>query len=325
MDHRYERILKMHRILATARRPVLLERMMDALDCSRATVYRDIAFLRDALHAPIESSEDPAGFMYVQDEHQPRFELPGLWLSSQEMQALLTTSQLFARQGTEWLDEAVAPLRERIESMLEDQTSDGSWPMDRIRVIAAAHRYLDEQTFRLASTAVLERKQLTFEYRARSTNHVSQRHVSPQRLTHYRDNWYLDAFDHDRDALRSFAVDQMRHASVKKEEAISMSSHELDEVLASGFGIFSGKAQFVATLRFSEKAARWVADETWHSRQEGHFLPDGRYELKVPYSYSRELIMEVLRHGPDVEVVAPVMLREEARSMLLMALAQYEE
>lgn len=325
MDHRYERILKMHRMLAGARHPVLLERMMEALDCSRATVYRDIAFLRDALYAPVESSEDPAGFMYVHDEHQPRFELPGLWLSSQEMQALLAASQLFARQGTEWLDEAVEPIRTRIESMLEGQTPDGSWPVDRIRVIAANHRHLDEQTFRLACSAVLERKQLTFEYRARSTNHVSQRHVSPQRMTHYRDNWYLDAFDHDRTALRSFAVDQMRHASVKPEAAVSMDVRDLDDKLASGFGIFSGKAQFEATLRFSEKAARWVADETWHSRQEGSFLPDGRYELKVPYSYSRELIMEVLRYGPDVEVVAPVMLREEAKSMLLMALAQYEQ
>ena len=48
---RYERILTLHRILKTARYPVPLARLLDELECSRATAYRDIAFLRDALGA----------------------------------------------------------------------------------------------------------------------------------------------------------------------------------------------------------------------------------------------------------------------------------
>ena len=46
---RYERILSLHKILKTARYPVPLARLMEELGCSRATAYRDIAFLRDAL------------------------------------------------------------------------------------------------------------------------------------------------------------------------------------------------------------------------------------------------------------------------------------
>jgi len=80
----------------------------------------------------------------------------------------------------------------------------------------------------------------------------------------------------------------------------------------------------VATIVFSAKAARWVADEHWHSKQEGRFLPDGRYELKVPYSQSRELLMDVLRYGADAEVVAPPALREQARTLLQLALSAYE-
>jgi len=50
---RYERILSLHRILGSARYPVTVARLQDELGCSRATVYRDVAFLRDALMAPI--------------------------------------------------------------------------------------------------------------------------------------------------------------------------------------------------------------------------------------------------------------------------------
>lgn len=46
---RYERINSLHRLLKSARYPVTVARLQDELSCSRATVYRDLAFLRDAL------------------------------------------------------------------------------------------------------------------------------------------------------------------------------------------------------------------------------------------------------------------------------------
>ncbi|HEY0230709.1 MAG TPA: helix-turn-helix domain-containing protein, partial [Dokdonella sp.] len=77
---RYERILTLHRILKSARYPVPFARLKDDLGCSRATLYRDIAFLRDALGAPIESGDgEEATFHYAANEAE-RFELPGLWL-----------------------------------------------------------------------------------------------------------------------------------------------------------------------------------------------------------------------------------------------------
>jgi len=98
----------------------------------------------------------------------------------------------------------------------------------------------------------------------------------------------------------------------------------LNQHLASSYGIFSGEPKGWATIRFSAKAARWVADEHWHSRQEGRFLPDGRYELKVPYSASRELLMDVLHYGADAEIVDPPNLREQAKSLLSLALSNYD-
>ena len=69
--------------------------------------------------------------------------------------------------------------------------------------------------------------------------------------------------------------------------------------------------------------ARWVADEQWHPRQTGRFLEDGRYELRVPYSDPRELVMDILRHGPDVEVMAPPELSAAVAETLRAASGQY--
>ena len=98
----------------------------------------------------------------------------------------------------------------------------------------------------------------------------------------------------------------------------------LDQHLASSYGIFSGEPRGWATIVFSPKVARWVADEHWHSRQQGRFLPDGRYELKLPYSVPRELLMDILHYGADAEIIEPAVLREQARSLLSLALSQYD-
>ena len=322
---RYERILTLHRLLKTARYPVSLQHLKDELGCSRATLYRDIAFLRDALGAPIENGEGDEASIHYAAEEAERFELPGLWLTSEELAALLALNELLGRADPGVLAGALAPFRARIEQLLSDHASGRALPIERIRVITSAARKLDQGAFRAVASSLLNRQRLKFRYRARSTDALTERVVSPQRLAHYRDNWYLDAWDHARDALRSFALDRIRDPVLLDESALDRDTGELDAHLASSYGIFSGQPKAWGTIRFSSHAARWVADEHWHSQQQGTWLPDGRYELRVPYSNSRELLMDVLKYGPDAEVMAPVPLREEMKIMLQLALGTYQE
>jgi predicted DNA-binding transcriptional regulator YafY len=137
---RYERILTLHRLLKSAHYPVPLPRLMDELECSRATLYRDIAFLRDALGAPIESAGgEHAAFRYEVAEGQ-RFELPGLWLTSDELAALLALNELIGRSGPGVLAGALAPFKARIEHLLSDRASGKALPVERIRVIPWGER-----------------------------------------------------------------------------------------------------------------------------------------------------------------------------------------
>jgi predicted DNA-binding transcriptional regulator YafY len=89
---------------------------------------------------------------------------------------------------------------------------------------------------------------------------------------------------------------------------------ELDAVLASGYGIFSGKKVQWATLRFTPERARYVAMEVWHPKQRARWEKDGSYVLEVPYSSEAELLMDILKFGADVEVTGPGALRESVRS-----------
>ena len=130
---RYERIIAMHRVLQTARRPVTVARLQDELGCSRATVYRDLAFLRDGLMAPL-MGDGEAGFSYDKESVE-RFELPGLWLNSEELHALLAAQQLLERSSGGMLSNALAPLQQRVEKLLDAHSGGKRWPVERVRVL----------------------------------------------------------------------------------------------------------------------------------------------------------------------------------------------
>ncbi|MBK7515050.1 MAG: WYL domain-containing protein [Betaproteobacteria bacterium] len=82
-----------------------------------------------------------------------------------------------------------------------------------------------------------------------------------------------------------------------------------------GYGIYAGAKRAWATLLFKPQAAQWVSREEWHPDQQVSWLPDGRYQLKVPFNDETELIMDLLRQGEFVEVVAPLeFLRSATRA-----------
>jgi predicted DNA-binding transcriptional regulator YafY len=140
---------------------------------------------------------------------------------------------------------------------------------------------------------------------------------------HYRDNWYLDAWCHLRNDLRSFAVDAIRDAKLAEGRAREIPAAELDEYLASGYGIFAGKNVEWATLKFTPEAARWVSAQSWHPNQRTRIEKDGSYFLELPYAETPELVMEILKFGADVEVLAPASLRERVAHALGAAARRY--
>ena len=78
-----------------------------------------------------------------------------------------------------------------------------------------------------------------------------------------------------------------------------------------------------AKLRFTPAAARWVAAQSWHSAQRSQVEADGSYVLELPYSDDRELVMEILKFGADVEVLAPEALRARVAEVLRKAVERY--
>ena len=319
---KFDRIYQLQSLLEGRKMPVPIGEIMLRLECSEATVFRIIRAMKDYLSAPIERMDDPPGYRYQPSSEGRAYQLPGLWFSARELQSLALLQRLIHGLGPGLLEAHLSPVAKRIDELMAHKRLSLSEAESRIRILSLAARPTGD-SFEVVASATLQRRKLRFQYRSRSKDELTARVVSPQRLAHYRDNWYLDAWDELRQALRSFSVDRISEPTPLSDRADDRTVTELDEHFASSYGIFAGKANKMATLRFSRERARWVADERWHPEQSGQFLTDGRYELKIPYRDSRELVMDVLRHGTEVEVVSPETLRMEVRGALTNALGKY--
>lgn len=319
-----QRIYKLHQAISTRRQPVSCQTLQDELECSRATVKRIIAEMRSYFNAPLEYDRSRNGYHYSSVDGQS-FELPGLWFSSAELYALLTAQHLLAQVQPGLLDAQLRPVRHRIEQILAATYPGDEQISNRVRILRMNGRNVEHTSFQVVAGAVLQRNRIQLSYHARGNDQISFREISPQRLIHYRDNWYLDAWCHGKNALRSFAVERISAARVLAPPCMEIPDSELDAHYSSSYGIFAGESEHTAVLRFTPERARWVADEQWHPEQQGRYLENGSYELQIPYSDPRELVMDILKYGPDVEVISPLTLRKSVAERLQQTLNNYQK
>lgn len=334
--------------LIRARGHVSFATLRAELEVSPATLKRDLEYLRSRLGAPIEYDRERNGYRFASGAGAPagpRHELPGLWFDEAELYSLLMAWQLLGSlEGGGLVSRHLQPLLDRIEQMLGSATpgapaaaggarragprAAAAQLIKRVKIVSAQRRPVPSRWFERVSAALLSRRRLRLRYLTRTRGERGEREVSPQRLVHYRHTWYLDAFCHRAQALRRFALDAVEDASVLDTRAQELPLKQVAAEMDAGYGIFAGgqaSARHWALLRFDPQAAAWASREEWHPEQRGRWLDDGSWELQLPYLDDTELVMDSLRQGPQLQVLAPPALRAKVQAALQQALAHYQD
>jgi predicted DNA-binding transcriptional regulator YafY len=180
------------------------------LDVDRRTVRRYIAALHE-LGIPIEGQRGVGGGYRI----RPGFRLPPLMLDDDE--AIVAAGRLGLAGSTESVAGALAKihrvlpdlLRRRVEALEAtlDFTSSGPTgaPVTGATVLLLAEAIRRSLRVRAGYTSF--------------AGEVTRRQLSPYGLVVHSGRWYLAAYDHDRQDLRTFRVDRMRRPAVSKQAA----------------------------------------------------------------------------------------------------------
>lgn len=325
-----DRLYQLERLLLS-RQALGRDALIQELEISRATLKRYLEVLRDRMNVPVVYDRFSNTYSVSQpvDKGQigtHRQELPGVWFSQQEIVALLTMYQLIAGlDSAGMLQRHLQPILLRLNAMLGSTHMQAQELQRRVRIVGAARREVPSRFFELVGLALTQRRRLQISYFTRSRNEESNRTLSPQRLVHHRNTWYLDAWCHASKELKRFALDAVREAHILEEPAKEVALSTVEEKMDEGYGIYAGAKLRWATLVFTPRSAIWVAPEQWHPEQKSRTLSDGSLELKVPYTHDDELLMDIQRHGADVRVIAPADLRDKLVAGLKQAFEQYTD
>ena len=317
---------RLHRIkyMIQQRKCVPIEDFMSELEISKATFKRDLEYLRSRSKADIEYDRYLGGYKFKEGSDINKIELTGIWFSEKEATALVLMQHLLSSldQGG-LIGPHIEPLTAIIDGILGQSETTAKELRKRIKVIGMGSRKNSIENFSEIGAALLKRNRLQMDYYSKGKDENTKREISPQRLIYYRENWYLDAYCHLREGLRSFALDGILTAVLTNIKAQEVSEKECQEHFAQSYGIFSGKATQRAKLRFTPEHARWVSGEHWHGQQVGSFDKEGYYNLEFDFNQDPELVMDILKHGSGVEVVSPGSLKNKVKAELEKALQNY--
>ncbi len=207
--------------LLLGKRAVPRQKLKERLEISEATFKRDLAKLHDQLHVPIEFDRDQGG--YVMRQGQTDTELPGLWFRPKEVLALVTIQQLLVQLKPGLLGPKHKPLQGRLGELLEKHGLAGKDITKRIHNVHAGKRAPAIKSFEEVAAATMARKRIRIAHYSRQNGKTTDSEVSPQRLVHYRDNWYVDAWCHLRDD-RNFSIDSISRFGILEMSAKEVSA-----------------------------------------------------------------------------------------------------
>lgn len=318
---KFDRFQLLHRLFRSHQRPIPLSVLAEKLECSQKTVKRAIDAMRDYLDAPLAYYPEQNGWQY--DETAGLYELPGLWLTSSELQSLALLLQVLESMGEGLLGDELAVVERHITKLLETRGIARSDFDNHIKILPLNKRSMPGPIFSNVCESLIQRQSIKISYSSydqRKTNRI----ISPQTLVHYRENWYLDAWCHMRKALRTFSLSRIQSVMRTDASFVSIDPDKLHAHFAEGYGIFAGKAPYTAMLRFHPEIAWDISTQQWHPNQIAEWDGD-YYVLHVPYSSDQELIQDILRFTPNVTVEGPASLRQAVEARLLAGLQLYRQ
>lgn len=307
-----ERMMKIHDEL---RRGALVNctKLVKALEVSRKTIVRDIAFMRDRLDLPIEFDAQIQAYRYT----QPVNSFPTIHVTEGELLALLVAQRALEQYRGTPFHRQLEIAFEKLAGGLKDRISFS--PADELRAVSFKNIGLgktDLAIFNALSSAVLRQTVVTFAYRKPGDPKKSTRRVQPYHLAHRENLWYLIGFDLERAALRTFALPRIVDVADTKEEFTRPADFSPEKFFATALGVLGGRGDWRVAIRFTAAAAERVREREWHESQEMHDLPGGGLELHLRLGALTEIEQWVLGWGASAEVVAPAELRHSIQETI---------
>jgi len=320
-----ERIFTIHQAIQRGRFPNCRQ-LAEQIEVTQKTIQRDITFMQNDLGLPLVYDGAKHGYIYERPVH----EFPMMRYTVEDVVALfLARKAVEPLQGSP-LEATLRDSFKRLSGALQGEVSfhwsdlDEAFSVKDAGVVPG-----DVRLFEKIARAVLECRELRFDYRKIDSKEWEPRSLRPFHVAEFEGGWYVIGYDIDRKAKRTFALQRMKGIRTLKTRFLRPADFTLSDHLGGSFGVWhhpesKGKTHRVV-LRFTGWAARMVSERRWHPSQQSKWLSkkEDVLEMVLELSSFEEISRWILSWGPQVEVLEPAELREAVPEALAAALKNY--
>ena len=322
-----ERIFTIHQAIQRGRFPNCRQ-LAEQIEVTQKTIQRDISFMQNDLGLPLEYDGSKHGYYY----ERPIHEFPLMRYTVEDVVALfLARKALEPLQGSP-LEATLRDSFKRLSSALQGEVSFHWSDLDQAFSVKDAGVVPgDVRLFEKIAQAVLECRELRFDYRKIDHKEWEPRSLRPFHVAEFEGGWYVIGYDIDRKAKRTFALQRMKGVRTLKTRFLRPADFTLKDHLGGSFGVWHnpeghGKAHRVV-LRFNGWAARMVSERRWHPSQQLNWKSKKQEVLDVIMELSsfEEISRWILSWGDQVEVIEPNELRKQIITSLEETRKRYEK
>ncbi len=169
----------------------------------------------------------------------------------------------------------------------------------------------DSAVARVVSKAIAGRKLLKLDYYKANEDEFSERIVEPYALVNGREGWYVATFDPEKDDVRHFRLDRVRHAEVQRKGFTPRPEVNPAADVEGWPKTGEVPASRSARVWISPERARWARED----RPVAQEFADGSLIVELSFAGTDWLVREVLKEAGDAAVLEP----EDAREAVLAA------
>lgn len=294
----------------------------EEFEVSRATIMRDLDFLRDRYQAPIEYDFERKGFYYTDKS----FVIQNVMLNESEIFSIFAIEPLLAQYRNTPLEGSIKSIFQKLVDFMPNQVSvDTVLLGDKISFIPDPKPEIRNEVFKTVFKCIREKKTLWFEYKGNKDKELAGRQADPYHIVCRQGDWYMLAWCHKHEEIRLFSLArigqcQVTEASFEVPEDFSPEKH-----IDPSFGIWSGeKNQMNVELMFAPVLHNYVMERNFHPSEQKKEMKDGSVLITFQTNQLTQLVNWVMTFGKSVKVLNPPELVQEVKKTIKELNALYK-
>ena len=276
------------------------------INCCNKTIQRDIKVLKEEFNAPIGYDYERKG--YYLKHHGWNFSIPAL------EDSYLIASILGAKIAEDTLPE---PLKSEISNAVNLQLSSNNPELlDTANINTFITNYItkvkiDPNIFKNIYSGWQLHNSVKITYQKYHSGQKTERLIDPYAITYYNSVWYIKAYCHLRNEIRTFAVHRIASADLTEAE------FEVPKEILKNPGIaqpFSDSGIDNIELWCSPQIAGYVMERDIY-QQEYELNSDGSLNLYIKSAPWYTITRWILSEAGNIKVIKPKSLRKDIVNM----------